>query len=260
MQKIILIILPRMIYLWQILINFPIPQECSGGIISVSIGNISFVHDPPTSEGIITSPNESFRVRRHDSTRHIEGGVTAPHLPHTVSLRRYGAHIGSSIIVDNSNRSRSIMVRSNYVNSSILTADNNINGRSVSIRGDCGTGPHSHAICGPDGKLRCQPGWNGTLCDKPICSSRCHPVNGWCQKPGECLCNPGGFRFFLPNVFIDCVVDIQIKKFNFIKYSMICFFSCRKVNINVFIKEQIIILPKIYWNDKSVVYIYSFWI
>ncbi|KAF2882049.1 hypothetical protein ILUMI_24121, partial [Ignelater luminosus] len=50
---------------------------------------------------------------------------------------------------------------------------------------------HSHYICDDDGDVKCLPGWNGDLCDVPKCRSGCDPLNGYCNRPGECLCKLG---------------------------------------------------------------------
>lgn len=34
-------------------------------------------------------------------------------------------------------------------------------------------------------------GWQGDLCDVPICRKGCDPMHGYCKKPGECRCNLG---------------------------------------------------------------------
>lgn len=34
-------------------------------------------------------------------------------------------------------------------------------------------------------------GWQGDLCDVPICKRGCHPLNGFCKRPFECRCKLG---------------------------------------------------------------------
>lgn len=34
-------------------------------------------------------------------------------------------------------------------------------------------------------------GWQGDLCDVPMCRKGCDPMHGYCKKPGECRCNLG---------------------------------------------------------------------
>ncbi|KAJ8978804.1 hypothetical protein NQ317_014274, partial [Molorchus minor] len=50
---------------------------------------------------------------------------------------------------------------------------------------------HSHYICTDDGEVKCLPGWTGDLCDVPKCRSGCDPLQGYCNRPGECLCKLG---------------------------------------------------------------------
>lgn len=50
---------------------------------------------------------------------------------------------------------------------------------------------HSHYICSDDGEVKCLPGWTGDLCDVPKCRSGCDPLQGYCNRPGECLCKLG---------------------------------------------------------------------
>ncbi|ERL88955.1 delta-like protein 4 [Dendroctonus ponderosae] len=50
---------------------------------------------------------------------------------------------------------------------------------------------YSHYICSDDGEVKCLPGWNGDLCDVPKCRSGCDPMQGYCNRPGECLCKLG---------------------------------------------------------------------
>lgn len=37
---------------------------------------------------------------------------------------------------------------------------------------------HSHYICDDDGDVKCLPGWQGDLCDVPICRKGCDPQQG----------------------------------------------------------------------------------
>ncbi|KAF5291031.1 hypothetical protein FQA39_LY14464 [Lamprigera yunnana] len=50
---------------------------------------------------------------------------------------------------------------------------------------------HSHYVCDDDGEVKCLPGWTGDLCDVPKCRPGCDPLNGYCERPGECLCKLG---------------------------------------------------------------------
>ncbi|XP_028032009.1 delta-like protein 1 [Bombyx mandarina] len=50
---------------------------------------------------------------------------------------------------------------------------------------------HSHYICNDKGEPKCMPGWQGDLCDVPICRKGCDPIRGFCKKPGECTCKFG---------------------------------------------------------------------
>lgn len=34
-------------------------------------------------------------------------------------------------------------------------------------------------------------GWQGDLCDVPICRKGCDPMRGYCKRPGECRCSLG---------------------------------------------------------------------
>lgn len=34
-------------------------------------------------------------------------------------------------------------------------------------------------------------GWQGDLCDVPICRRGCDPMQGYCKRPGECRCSLG---------------------------------------------------------------------
>lgn len=49
----------------------------------------------------------------------------------------------------------------------------------------------SHFICDDNGDVKCLPGWQGDLCDVPICRRGCDPMNGYCKRPGECRCKIG---------------------------------------------------------------------
>ncbi|XP_023342294.1 delta-like protein B [Eurytemora carolleeae] len=42
-----------------------------------------------------------------------------------------------------------------------------------------------------EGKITCLPGWQGDLCQVPLCGSDCDPQHGYCTKPFECECNLG---------------------------------------------------------------------
>lgn len=50
---------------------------------------------------------------------------------------------------------------------------------------------HSHYVCDDDGDVKCLPGWQGDLCDVPICRKGCDPQQGYCNRPGECRCKLG---------------------------------------------------------------------
>lgn len=40
-------------------------------------------------------------------------------------------------------------------------------------------------------KIKIYQGWQGDLCDVPICRKGCDPMHGYCKRPGECRCNLG---------------------------------------------------------------------
>ncbi|XP_026741553.1 delta-like protein B [Trichoplusia ni] len=50
---------------------------------------------------------------------------------------------------------------------------------------------HSHYVCDDKGEPKCLPGWQGDLCDVPICKKGCDPLQGYCKRPGECRCKLG---------------------------------------------------------------------
>jgi hypothetical protein len=50
---------------------------------------------------------------------------------------------------------------------------------------------HSHYVCTDNGELKCLRGWTGDVCDVPICKKGCDPLQGYCKRPGECLCKLG---------------------------------------------------------------------
>ncbi|KAJ0176266.1 hypothetical protein K1T71_008440 [Dendrolimus kikuchii] len=50
---------------------------------------------------------------------------------------------------------------------------------------------NSHYICDENGEPKCLPGWQGDLCDVPICKKGCDPLQGYCKRPGECRCKMG---------------------------------------------------------------------
>ncbi|CAG9788404.1 unnamed protein product [Diatraea saccharalis] len=52
-------------------------------------------------------------------------------------------------------------------------------------------GEHSHYVCDDKGEPKCLPGWQGDLCDVPICKKGCDPLQGYCKRPGECRCKLG---------------------------------------------------------------------
>ena len=50
---------------------------------------------------------------------------------------------------------------------------------------------HSHYVCTDNGEVKCLRGWTGDVCDVPICRKGCDPLQGYCKRPGECLCKLG---------------------------------------------------------------------
>lgn len=50
---------------------------------------------------------------------------------------------------------------------------------------------NSHYTCDEKGDVKCLPGWQGDLCQVPMCRRGCDPMNGYCQRPGECRCRIG---------------------------------------------------------------------
>lgn len=50
---------------------------------------------------------------------------------------------------------------------------------------------YSHYKCDEQGDLKCLPGWQGDLCDVPICRRNCDPLQGYCKRPNECRCKLG---------------------------------------------------------------------
>lgn len=56
----------------------------------------------------------------------------------------------------------------------------------------CPVGTHTDHICllALYSTLRLS-GWQGDLCDVPICRKGCDPMQGYCKRPGECRCNLG---------------------------------------------------------------------
>ncbi|XP_026752834.2 neurogenic locus protein delta-like [Galleria mellonella] len=50
---------------------------------------------------------------------------------------------------------------------------------------------HSHYVCDDNGEPKCLPGWQGDICDVPICKKGCDPLQGYCKRPGECRCKLG---------------------------------------------------------------------
>eukprot|EP01138_Halocafeteria_seosinensis_P009016 gb/GECG01009215.1/.p1 GENE.gb/GECG01009215.1/~~gb/GECG01009215.1/.p1 ORF type:complete len:599 (+),score=36.09 gb/GECG01009215.1/:1-1797(+) len=63
-------------------------------------------------------------------------------------------------------------------------------------KGSCGAYNCKHGVCNTkeNGSLilcECNPGWNGTECDAPICDPKC--VHGTCDKPYGCDCEEHWF-------------------------------------------------------------------
>ena len=50
---------------------------------------------------------------------------------------------------------------------------------------------HPRLVCTKEGEMVCRPGWEGTLCERPVCSPGCDSRHGFCEKPGECKCKVG---------------------------------------------------------------------
>ncbi|XP_033172294.1 neurogenic locus notch homolog protein 4 [Drosophila mauritiana] len=50
---------------------------------------------------------------------------------------------------------------------------------------------NAHYVCDEKGDFKCLPGWQGDLCQVPMCRRGCDPMNGYCQRPGECRCRIG---------------------------------------------------------------------
>ncbi|KAM4832935.1 protein delta homolog 1 isoform X2 [Urocitellus parryii] len=46
-----------------------------------------------------------------------------------------------------------------------------------------------NGFCEDDNVCRCQPGWQGPLCDQCVTSPGC--VNGLCEEPWQCICKDG---------------------------------------------------------------------
>ena len=49
---------------------------------------------------------------------------------------------------------------------------------------------HGYAASEED-TCHCEEGWQGPLCDHPVCSPGCHSVHGSCSRPNQCICNLG---------------------------------------------------------------------
>ncbi|XP_054825842.1 protein delta homolog 1 [Eublepharis macularius] len=55
---------------------------------------------------------------------------------------------------------------------------------------DCKPGCHpQYGFCEVSGECRCQPGWQGPLCDRCTPFPGCH--HGTCAKPWQCICDEG---------------------------------------------------------------------
>lgn len=50
---------------------------------------------------------------------------------------------------------------------------------------------YSRFKCDEKGDIKCLPGWQGDLCDVPLCKRNCDPQQGYCTRPGECRCKLG---------------------------------------------------------------------
>ncbi|SPP89614.1 protein jagged-1 [Drosophila guanche] len=50
---------------------------------------------------------------------------------------------------------------------------------------------NAHYLCDEEGDFTCLPGWQGDLCQVPMCRRGCDPMNGYCHRPGECRCRIG---------------------------------------------------------------------
>lgn len=53
-------------------------------------------------------------------------------------------------------------------------------------------------------------GWQGDLCDVPICRKGCDPMHGYCKKPNECRCNLGNFMQFSVENDLDVICSFWI--------------------------------------------------
>lgn len=49
----------------------------------------------------------------------------------------------------------------------------------------------TNGICTRPYECICNEGYNGTFCERPVCSEGCHPLFGWCDTPGQCMCIRG---------------------------------------------------------------------
>ena len=50
---------------------------------------------------------------------------------------------------------------------------------------------HPRLVCTKEGEIVCRPGWDGVMCEKPICAPHCDTDHGFCERPGECKCKVG---------------------------------------------------------------------
>uniref|UniRef100_A0A8C9QDN8 Protein delta homolog 1 n=1 Tax=Spermophilus dauricus TaxID=99837 RepID=A0A8C9QDN8_SPEDA len=55
-----------------------------------------------------------------------------------------------------------------------------------------------NGFCEDDNVCRCQPGWQGPLCDQCVTSPGC--VNGLCEEPWQCICKDWDFFLYPPDV------------------------------------------------------------
>lgn len=71
---------------------------------------------------------------------------------------------------------------------------------------------HSHYVCTDNGEVKCLRGWTGDVCDVPICRKGCDPLQGYCKRPGECLCKLGAL--FINIYFFTFVERIVVASYS----------------------------------------------